>query len=355
MKRSDEEDPVNRLANLRNLRLENMELRHDGWGDSALAMPVVSARGSDLDLAISWSAELEALPPLKPGSGMDQNELSRAVDRSVQVRAVRDFLERTSSLAGDIIDDIITKGGIDRLSDLKHLTVEDLTHPERGILAPRVLPLIRARALIQEIIPRLSQPAVVSHDLMNASLSAPEHVITTPDSVMPHGHILRDPSLESANLSGTSPTLTRGHLPVPLVPPAPLSGCGNCHKHDNTVVIRSVGTDLHMMLCQLCFNMVEMGRQRNPPSNSSSGSSNDSGCSVSTRSSWTPNLDSAGNPDGYHAPPPTGASMHVRSGLLSSTLRIFMMVAMVHLIVASTNHGPQLWSQPLPKPLHNFL
>ena len=45
----------------------------------------------------------------------------------------------------------------------------------------------------------------------------------------------------------------------------------------------------------------------------------------------------------------------IRSGLLSSTLRIFMRVAMVHLIVASTNHGPQLWSQPLPKPLHNFL
>ncbi len=76
------------------------------------------------------------------------------------------------------------------------------------------------------------------------------------------------------------------------------------------MVTRRVGPDSHMMLCQTCFNLVEMCRlQPSPPSSrSGSGGSSDSGCSVSTRSSWTPVLDSAGNPDGHHAPPPTKVS-----------------------------------------------
>jgi len=296
MKRSDEEDPVNRLADLRNLRLENLELQHDGWGDFAPVMPVVSA-----DPGISRSAELEASPTGKPvvqaESGMDQAALSRAIRLSVEAKAVRDFLECTTSIAGDLIDDIINKGGICHLNHLKSLTEEDLTHPERSIIAPRVVPVVLARLLIQESIPRMLHHDVVSHDLMTEFFSAPilhVPVLTpahTPEHVIPHGHILLGSSPASANISGTSPTLARGHLPaVPLVTSAPLrSECGNCHSPDNTVVIRRVGPDLHMMLCQLCFNMVEMGRQRNPPSNSSSGSSNDSGCSdgyTTRREGW---------------------------------------------------------------------
>ena len=49
MKRSDEEDPVKRLENLRNLRLENLGLQQDVWADFATATPVASARGSGLD------------------------------------------------------------------------------------------------------------------------------------------------------------------------------------------------------------------------------------------------------------------------------------------------------------------
>ena len=116
MKRSDEEDAVNRLENLRNLRLENLELQHDGWGDFAIAMPVVSARGSGLDPGISRSAEVEAYPTVKSAvqaeSGMDHADLARAADLSLDVRAVRDFLERTTRIAGDLIDDVITKGGV---------------------------------------------------------------------------------------------------------------------------------------------------------------------------------------------------------------------------------------------------
>ena len=167
---------------------------------------------------------------------------------------------------------------------------------------------MNTRLLIQESIPRMSRPVVVSHDLMTEFFSAPVPVLT-PDNVTPHGSILLGSSHASASISGTSPTLARGHLPVQPVTPASLGGvCGNCSKHDTTVAIRCVGPDSHMMLCQLCFNMVEPCRLQNSPSTSRSGSSNDSRCSVSTRSSWTPVLDSAGNPDGHHAPPPTEVS-----------------------------------------------
>ncbi len=66
---------VKRLENLRNLRLENLELQHDGWVDFATAMPVVSARGSGLDPGISRSDGFEDHSPVIPGvlagSGMD--------------------------------------------------------------------------------------------------------------------------------------------------------------------------------------------------------------------------------------------------------------------------------------------
>ena len=132
---------------------------------------------------------------------------------------MRDFLERTTRIAGDIIDDTINKGGITHLDDLKSLTVDDLTHPERSIIAPRVVPVMSARLLIQESIPRMSHPVVVSHDLMTEFFGAPVPVLT-PDNVTSHGPILLGSSPASASIFGTSPTLARGHLPVRPVTPA---------------------------------------------------------------------------------------------------------------------------------------
>ena len=204
MIRSDGEDPVKRLENLRHLRQENLVLMQNDWAAFATATPVAS-----LDPGISRSAVLEDYPTEKPGpqaaSGMDQATVSRAVELSVDVRAVRDFLERTSRLAGDLIGDLITKGGIVHLDDLRRLTVEDLTHPERSIIAPRVIPMMRARILIQEIIPRMSHPAN-SHDRMNEIFSppvahlGPVHVLS-PEHVISHGPILLGSSPASASTS----------------------------------------------------------------------------------------------------------------------------------------------------------
>ena len=108
-----------------------------------------------------------------------------------------------------------------------------------------------------------------------------------------------------------------------------------------------------MMLCQLCFNMVEMCRLQTSPSNSRSGSSNDSGYSVSTRSSWTPVLDSAGNPDGHHAPPPTEVSTRTPWALVLDPADLlhgshvtpqsgFNQSLATALAVAVTKHAPSL-------------
>ena len=111
------------------------------------------------------------IPVVPAASGMDHAALSRAVQLSVEAKAVRDFLQRTTDIAGDLIDGLINKGGITRLDTLKYLTVGDLTctHPERSIIASRVIPVMCARLLIQERIPRVSHHSVVSHD-MNESL-----------------------------------------------------------------------------------------------------------------------------------------------------------------------------------------
>ena len=184
MIRPDGEDPVKRLANLRHLRQENLVLKQDDWAAFATGTPVayldpgISGQGNlvlkqddwaYLDPGLSGPAVLEDSPTAKPvvqaASGLDRAAVSRAFALSVDVRAVRDFLERTSRLEGDLIGTLITKGGVAHLGDLRRLTVEDLTHPERSIIAPKVIPMMRARVLVQEIIPQIPHPAN-SHDLM---------------------------------------------------------------------------------------------------------------------------------------------------------------------------------------------
>jgi len=320
MNRSDGEDPVNRLEHLRQLRQENLVLQQDDWAafNTGTSLdPGIS--GHDklvlkqddweyLDPGLSGNSVLRNSPTEKPvvqaTSGLDQAAVSRAFALSVDVRAVRDFLERKSRLTGDIIEDLITKGGLAHLDELQLLTMEALTHPEKGIIAPRVLPWMRATSLlktIQESLPQKSHHDT-SHDLMHDVFTSPiAHLspvpVLSPDHVTSHGHILLASSA-SANHAGVSPTVARGGV------------CGNCNRHDITVVIRRLGPDSNMMLCQLCFNMVERC-QLQTSSQSQSGSSSSSGCSVSTRASWVPALDEGGHPDGGgpRAPPPSEISM----------------------------------------------
>ena len=68
---------------------------------------------------------------------------------------VRDFLFRATYIEADLIDALIQKGGVTTLEALKSLTEDDLTHPDRSIIAPRVIPKILARMLIQLSIPHL--------------------------------------------------------------------------------------------------------------------------------------------------------------------------------------------------------
>ena len=110
MSRSDGEDPVNRLENLRQLRQENLVLKQDDWAafNTGTSLdPGIS--GHDklvlkqddweyLDPGLSGNSVLRNSPTEKPvvqaTSGLDQAAVSRAFALSVDVRAVRDFLER---------------------------------------------------------------------------------------------------------------------------------------------------------------------------------------------------------------------------------------------------------------------
>ena len=339
MIRSDGEDPVKLLEELRHLRQENLGLKQEEWAaftpgisgpsglrESPTEKPGISGHDNlvlqqdDWDYlapGLSGPSGLRESPTDKPvvqaASGLDQAAVSRAFE-SVDVRAVREFLERKSRLTGDIIEDLITKGGLAHLDELQLLTMEALTHPEKSIIAPRVLPWLRATFLIktiQESIPQMSHHDT-SHDLMPEVFTQPIAQLSpvpvlSPDHVISHGHILLGSSA-SANNAGVSPTVARGT--AQLQPQGALRGgvCGNCTRQDITVVIRRIGPDANMMLCQLCFNMVAMCQLKNPP-NARSGSSSGSGCSVSTRASWVPALDEAGNPDGHRAPPSSEVSM----------------------------------------------
>ena len=92
MKRSDEVDLLKRL--------ENLGPMQDVRADFATTKPVVSARGSGLDPGILRSDVFEGhstvIPVVPAASGMDHAALSRAAQLSVDAKAVRDFLHRTT-------------------------------------------------------------------------------------------------------------------------------------------------------------------------------------------------------------------------------------------------------------------
>ena len=344
MQRSDEADPVKLI--------ENMEPTLDVWADvwmQEVAPTHVTSNGvaptyatpnlgrpvwpqirdtkttgemSGMDIGV-LADFMQGFTPthvtsngVAPTYATPNGVFSRAVQLSVDAKAVRDFMFSQTKIDGDLIDEMIQKGGVSDLAALKYLTEEDLTDPVRSIIFPRVIPVLQARLLIKESIPKLfSPPTHVRIDLLSSpvDLIHERHALVTAEHVIPHGL----PPLSHAHgtltdPSGVSPTLSRGGLQAPsptLSPqqrPTPGGTCSNCARQDASVALRCVSPTQPLWLCQSCFNMVEMGRSMG--NKSSSGSDESQGGSVSTRSSrasWAPALDSEGRPDGCQAPPPS--------------------------------------------------
>ena len=257
--------------------------------------------------------------PYAPQTG----DIARAVQLSVAATAVRTFLLSNTSIDGDLIDDIIQKGGVRDLADFKHLKEEDFTDPAHSIIFPRVIPRVQARLLIQESIPKLFPPTShVRIDLVSshAAMIHERHALVN-DEHVPHGlSPLSHAHGTSTDPPGVSPTMSRGGTQAlsPTEPQqqqssTPGGTCNNCARQDASVVLRCVSPTQPLWLCQSCSNLVELGRSlRNT---SSSGSDGSQGGSVSTRSSWNSALDSEGRQDGFQAPPP-----HLRSADLDRSL-----------------------------------
>ena len=154
-------------------------------------------------------------PPYATPNG----DLSRAVQLSVDAKAVRAFMLSQTRIDGDLIDELIQKGGVSDLAALKYLKEEDLTDPVRSIISPRVIPVLQARLLIKESIPKLfSPPTHVRIDLLSSpvDLIHERHAIVNAEHVITHGL----PPLSQAHgtltdSSGVSPTLSRGGLQAP--------------------------------------------------------------------------------------------------------------------------------------------
>ena len=146
MQRSDEDDPVKRI--------ENMEPTLDVWADEwmqevAPNLHHVTSNGVAPKYAtpnLGWPAGPQIWDAKNTGamSGMDilmqgftpphvipngvapqyappTGDLSRDVQLRVDVNAVRAFLLSNTGIDGDLIDDIIQKGGVRKLAALKHL------------------------------------------------------------------------------------------------------------------------------------------------------------------------------------------------------------------------------------------
>ena len=149
--------------------------------------------------------------PYAPQTG----EIARAVQLSVAATAVRTFLLSNTSIDGDLIDDIIQKGGVRDLADLKHLKEEDFTDPAHSIIFPRVIPRVQARLLIQESIPKLFPPTShVRIDLVSshAAMIHERHALVNAEHV-PHGlSPLSHAHGTSTDPTGVSPTMSRGGI-----------------------------------------------------------------------------------------------------------------------------------------------
>ena len=134
--------------------------------------------------------------------------------------SVRRFLQNSAKLEEAIVDLIVKEGGVTELELFKYLTVEDL-------LGWRT-PIVKARYLIQEAVPRLLKELQKLHD---QDISIPPHavsmlhvdapvVINSPAPIhannehMPfHANSLHSTATREStvNPSGTSPTITRGN------------------------------------------------------------------------------------------------------------------------------------------------
>ena len=257
-----------------------------------------------------------AAPTSAPPNNLMQ--VSRAVQLSADAHAVRVFLLSHTRIDGDLIEEIIQKGGVSDLAALKHLREEDFTDPVRSIISPKVIPVPQARLLIKESIPKLFLPPThVRIDVLSSPVDVipDRHALVNADHVIPHG-----PSPLShdhgTDPSGVSPTMSRGGLQAlsPTRLPeqqqqqrlTPVGTCSNCARQDASVELRCVSPTQPLWLCRACSNLVEMGRSMR--NTSSSGSDESQGGSVSTRSSrasWVSALDSEGRPDGFQAPPPS--------------------------------------------------
>ena len=83
---------------------------------------------------------------LPNGIGDDFQTIQDPLD-NVDATAVRKVL-RSAQLEQDIVEALISQGGLKSLSLFKFLEVEDLTEKERSIISPKVIPMVQARYLI---------------------------------------------------------------------------------------------------------------------------------------------------------------------------------------------------------------
>ena len=109
-----------------------------------------------------WSSSPRQFPSGVPGGTHLPNDTGDGFQTiqdpldNVDAAAVRKFL-RSAQLEQDIVDAIMSQGGLRRLSIFKFLKVEDLTEKERSIISPKVIPLVQTRYLILEAVPKMLQ------------------------------------------------------------------------------------------------------------------------------------------------------------------------------------------------------
>ena len=88
---------------------------------------------------------------------------------------MRKFL-RSAQLEQDIAEAIMSQGGLRRLSLFKFLKVKDLTEKERSIISPKVIPLVQARYLILEAVPKILQELMETPQASRPAESLPVSV-----------------------------------------------------------------------------------------------------------------------------------------------------------------------------------
>ena len=169
----------------------------------------------------------------------------------------------------------MSQGGLRRLSLFKFLKVEDLTEKERSIISPKVIPLVQARYLILEAVPKMlqglmekpqaSRPAESLAVSVDASRMIDLHAHDAHDALHDdHMHKHAPPWTgmnpdAQVNPLGVSPTLMRGRMAPGSAPTERLpqwAMCANCSRQDSTVMSCRVGSLEVMMLCQSCNHMV---------------------------------------------------------------------------------------------------